>query len=72
RYWHPTYNSLPPRRRSLRRIWLDLPSKRLIGMGKHADGLYYLRMLDEDHPMAHSVRRSLDTSELCHARLGHP
>ncbi|CAL1377952.1 unnamed protein product [Linum trigynum] len=50
----------------------DLPSKRLIGMGKHVDGLYYLRLFEQGHPVAHTVRQSLGDTELWHSRLGHP
>ncbi|CAL1356682.1 unnamed protein product [Linum trigynum] len=50
----------------------DLPSKRLIGMGKHIDGLYYLKLVDDKHPVADSVQQSVSRTELWHARLGHP
>ncbi|CAL1389558.1 unnamed protein product [Linum trigynum] len=50
----------------------DLPSKKLIGMGKHVDGLYYLRLVDGGHPVAHSVQQAVSTTDLWHTRLGHP
>ena len=46
----------------------DVETKRMIGLGKHFDGLYYLTPQQNPHLAGHIHR----TSNLWHQRLGHP
>ncbi|CAL1375187.1 unnamed protein product [Linum trigynum] len=50
----------------------DLHSKRMIGTGRHVDGLYYLRVFDGEHPVAFNARKAVRDTSLWHMRLGHP
>jgi hypothetical protein len=50
----------------------DMDPKRMIGMGKHFDGLYYLTPGQNPYLANHIYHTNHHTNKLWHRRLGHP